>query len=296
MEIRMKNVPKLPKTHYYWTPSVNVSNKDMYELVRITGSYCVQGENNTEDRMVEALRLCGPLGATIGVNFSPWHRKMNGESPTYRGFRWFEEIDYFLKGALLIKERCGNIPVTAVMLDTECWNGNSKDPLYLEGMRQNLDLIHVMAKAIFPEAAIIWYGRGMVQHPVKDTITKRSNWTGEERTNVLAVSLYGLPEFDRMKAVYEATTKYDTEGYEIRTVIPYIALAAGYERHATGHTWRRDWDYDIKFSRMMGAYIQSSYTPYAIFYPPPFRNPAWKNHFIAYVEGATSGTIDKDLK
>jgi len=317
----------LPKVHYYWPPAAELledkQSRRLYELVRITHTFCVSGEWTNERQIDNAVYTCTrlnktnpPIKASVGVNFSPWHRRFDKAlPPTDRGPTYSEEIRYFEERAVFVKQALSrynqvygsDVAVGAVLLDCERFEAKAGDPAWNKGMREALDAIHRKAQEVFPDATIIWYGRGMIQHPRKDTWHKTRYWTGEEIKSPLTCSLYGVPEIERMRAVFRKTVELaDQKG--ISQVIPYVALASGYERGPTGHTWRFDWQYDPKLSLQMGAELNDplysqdpqKYAPYdragiIVFYPRPFdkRTPDWGRHFIAYVKGATVGSQSK---
>lgn len=312
----------LPKTHYYWPGAAKLledrNSCRLYELVRITHSFCVSGEWTNQKQIDNGVYTCTRLNktepaikASIGANFSPWHRKFDKSlPPTDRGKTYWDEIRYFENRANLIKgwmaesnaKYGGNIQITAVMLDCERFGIKRGNKTWNEGIRQALDAIHLKAKEHFPDAVIIWYGRGMIQNPRTNTWRKTYYWTGQEIKAPLTCSLYNVPELDRTRAVFRKTVELADE-MGVSEVIPYVALASGYRRNFTGHKWLFDWRYDVEQSYQIGAELNiekysrepEEYAPYdrakyVVFYPRPFdkRAPDWGRHFIAYVKGATA--------
>jgi len=310
----------LPKVHYFWPPPGEMrkdrENVQMSHLTRITHTQCVYGEyTNAREidicvyRCVEVNRTEPDLPASLGINYSPWHRKFDASlPPTDRGPTYYEEIDYFTERALYVRQWVqdsnlkygSDIRVTAWLLDSERFAWRADDQEWNQGMAEALDAIHEKAVEIFPDATIVWYGRGMTMF-AKTTSCRLANWwTGEEQTQVLSCSLYNVPELDRMRLLFAATAEYGMQK-GLSRIIPYLALAAGYERFPGGQVWRPDWRYDVQHSYAIGAELNlegtglpASLFPLSlaeavIFYPPPFRETAveWPRHFAAYVVGAT---------
>ena len=323
LDEQLFGLASLPKVHYYWPPAAELledkQSRRLYELVRITHAFCVSGEWTNDRQMDNAVYTCARINktnpdikASIGVNFSPWHRRFGKDlPPTDRGPTYFEEIRYFEQRALFVKQALArhnhvygsDIAVTAVILDSERFKAKANDARWNIGMKAALDAIHRKAKQVFPDAVVIWYGRGMIQHPKTNAWRKTPYWTGDEIKAPLTCSLYNLPDIDRMRDVFRKTVELADER-RISQVIPYVALASGYERNPAGHTWRSDWPFDPKFSFQMGAELNvpfysrdpQKYAPYdradiVVFYPKPFdeRTPAWGRHFVQYIKGATAG-------
>ena len=106
----------LPKVHYFWPIAPELSNdrnnRRLYELARITHSLCVSGEWVTKQQVDNCVYICarvnktGPVIKTsLGVNFSPWHRKFDKKlPPTDRGPTYREEIRYFEERMRLVKQ------------------------------------------------------------------------------------------------------------------------------------------------------------------------------------------------
>jgi hypothetical protein len=310
----------LPKVHYCWYPPAEMlndrGNSRMRHLTRITHTQCVSGEwtnaqqvDNCVYRCVETNRLGPDLPASIGVNFSPWHRKFDASLPsTDRGPTYYEEIDYFEERMLYVRQWVqesnvkygSDVRVSALLLDSERFLRRTYDPVWNQGMKEALDAIHEKAVEVFPDATIVWFAHGMVLPPGGTWSQMSYWWTGEEQMQVLSCSLYNVPELDRMRRVFEATGELGLQ-MNIDRIIPYLSLAAGYERYAGSQQWRADWPYDLSHSYDIGAELNLEGTgagtgsfplstaEAVVFYPPPFSTTAteWPRHFAAYVIGAT---------
>ena len=312
-------LPSLPKVHYYWPPSSdlleNRNARRLYDLVRITHTCCVFGEWTNQRQVDNAVYQCSRVNrtspeipASMGVLFLPWHRRFGKELPaTDRGPTYSEEIAYFRQRAKQIRQWVeqsnqtygGDIQVTAIIHDSERFSYRANDPEHNKGMQEALDAIHEQTIRVFPEAHVIWYGRGMVLHPRTGKPKRTPYWTGLEISPLLTCSLYNLPEPERMHTTFRETCLL-ADQMGIAHVVPFVALAAGYKRNAVGRTWLVDWPFDPTYSWAMGAALNGrsddpsknalyARAPFVVFYPPPFdkRAPEWPRHFIAYVHGAT---------
>ena len=324
---KLAELKPLPKVHYFAPLSFELSkdrnSQRLYELARITHSLCVSGKWTTKEEIDNCVCTCAKVNktnpaiqASLGINFSPWHRKFDPNlPPTDRGPTYWEEIDYFEERALLVKgwveqsnkEYGSDVKISAILLDCERFHILEGDDLWNEAIRENLDIIHIKAQSIFPGARIEWYGRGIV---LGNGWKKTSTWTGKEIKAPLSCSFYTLPEIQGMRETFRRTCELADE-LGIEDVTPYVALGAGYRRRIVDlHRWYPDWPYDIVYSYLIGAELNikwygdkpENYAPYnyakiVSFNPPPFhpKTPDWARHFIAYVRGATGVKELKDL-
>lgn len=311
----------LPKVHYSWGLGGQLKGGDeriLYELARITHSLSIAGEWGGEDKIEKCVYICARVNksnpkipCSIGVNYSPWHRKFGKDlPPTDRGATYYAELDYFndrmrkVKGwvARANAKYKSDVKVGAVLLDSERFHVRANDKTWNEGIRQALDEIHIRAVSIFPKARIVWYGRGVAHIEGGNGWAKTNLFTGKEIKSSLSCSIYIVPEVERMQETYRRTAKLADE-MGIENVMPWVALASGYKRGLKKtFYWESNWDYDLIYSYKIGAALNVSwyaarperFAPYnrakvIAFYPAPFdvRAPAWGKHFIAYVRGAT---------
>jgi len=321
MTAKLRALKPLPKVHYSFTLSNQVDNKDsrvLYELARITHSLSLSGAGCTRDQIDNCLYTCEKINrmkpkirSSLAINFSPWHWRFGEDlPPTDRGPTYKAEIGLFVSRLKLIKKWVAtsnkkyysDVKVSAVLLDSERFHVRADDPLWNEAIRQKLDEIHRLAAAIFPEARIEWYGRGILRVWGGDGWGKTLYFTGQEIKAPSSCSLYSVPELERMRETYRRTCKLADE-LDISDVTPWVALASGFRRGLVKKQfWDFNWPYNLIYSHQIGAelnvpwYAQrpKRYAPYnrakvIIFHPAPFDNrvPEWGKHFIAYVRGAT---------
>ena len=330
MNSKLFALKPLPKVHYFWPIASELSNdrnnRRLYELARITHSLCVSGEWVTTQQVDNCVYICARVNktrpaikASLGVNFSPWHRKFGKNlPPTDRGPSYREEIRYFEERMRLVKQwveqsnkKYGSeVKVGAITLDSERFNVLKGNERWNEGMREALDAIHIKARSIFRGARIEWYGRGVIMTASGNGWRKTPYWTGKEIKAPLSCSLYTVLEIERTRETFRRTCKL-ADQMGISDVTPWVALAAGYRRGLTKiQYFDIDWSYDIMYSYLIGAELNikwygdrpERFAPYnqakvIVFYPAPFdkRVPDWARHFIAYVRGATGVQELKDL-
>jgi hypothetical protein len=236
---------------------------------------------------------------------------------TYRGAAYFEMIHNFEERIKLLrqwveesnKKYKSKVKVGAITLEAELFTVRKNDESWNESMRQALDAIHLKAQAVFPNARIEWFSRGIRQGATGDGWVKTPYWTGKEIKPSLSCSLYMLPEIEATRERFRRTCKLADE-MGVEDVTPWVALGAGYRRGIDGTYWDSDWSYDIIYSYQFGSELNhrwygdrpERFAPYnrakvIIFYPPPFdkRVPDWGRHFIAYVRGATGVKKLNDL-
>ena len=132
------NLKPLPKIHYswgLWYQFKDCEERVLYELARITHSLSIPGEWVTKEQIDKCVYICARVNKTepkipcsIGVNFSPWHRKFGKElPPTDRGPTYWEEIAFFAERMQTIKKWVemknayykSNVEVGTLLLDCE---------------------------------------------------------------------------------------------------------------------------------------------------------------------------------
>lgn len=323
---KLLELKPLPKVHYttpyYWE---DFDNSRLYQLARITHALSVSGEWTNIKQIDRCVYTCARLNktkpaiqASICVNFSPWHRRFKKDLPsTDRGPTYREEISYFQKRALLVKQWVKrsneiygtDVRISAINFDSERFSPKKGNRQWNKGMRHCLDVIHKKAVSIFPEAKMIWYGRGIQYNPTYKRWEPTRYWTGEELNTSLTCALYTIPETEQTHGTLWQTIELAKQK-KIADVVPYVALASGYHPKPKGHYWKMDWPYDLKHSYDIGKFLNTNdnselqkgydidrWVKVIIFYPTAFNHkvPDWPRHFIAYVRGATGVKDLKDL-
>jgi len=327
IEEKLFMLKPLAKVHYSSGLRNNLDNREdriLYEIARITHSVCVSAEWVNESQIENCVYACAKVNKTmpaipssIGINFSPWHRKFGKDlPPTDRGPTYYEEIAFFRERMGLTKDWVSkynekynsDVKVSVLLLDCERFYEKHGDEKWNEAMREAVDTIHKIAGEIFPEARIEWYGRSMVKQG--DLQWEKSPYfTGKEIMTTLSCSFYSVPELDFMREKLRKTTEL-ADKFGIKEVTAYVALGAGFRRGLKKVYWDDNWDYDLIYSYMIGAELNNAwyarhtdaYAPYdrckvVVFFPPPFYKdtPNWGKHFVAYVRGATGVKELSDL-
>jgi hypothetical protein len=311
---KLLELKPLPKVHYSWGLDLqsleDPNSRQLYQLARITHSLCVAGEWVNRRQIDTAVYICARVNKTdpaipssIGVNYSPWHRKFGKDlPPTDRGPTYKAELDYFAERLNLIKkwvnlsnQKYGtDVRITALLLDSERFYIRPGDEKWNEGIREALDAIHLEAQSLLPDTWIEWYGRGITRDEEK--WMQPGLWTGREIKSPLSCSQYMVPDEEAMRQTYQKTCAL-ADTYGIKEVTPHVALGSGYRRGVIKKAyWEDNWDYDIIYSYRLGREINKStkdslYSRISnvVFFPAPFyeKTPHWGKHFIAYVRGAT---------
>ncbi len=277
---KLKELKPLSKVHYSW-PLTNKKLLDSnnsplaYELARITHSLCVSGEYVTEQMYANCVFICGKVNKTnpdipcsIGVNYSPWHRKFDKNlPPTDRGPTYKAELDFFVGRLNKViswnnvynKLYKTNVQISVLLLDCERFYEKKGDVKWNQAMHENFDAIQNRAHALLPNARIEWYGRGVGAANSAEGWAKSRIFTSEDINAPLSVSFYTLPELERMRESFRRTCKL-AEEMRISEVTPWVALGSGYRRGIKDwQKWEWDWDYDVIYSYQMGRELSNSW-------------------------------------
>ena len=316
----LRELKPLPKVHYSWPlPLKTLSDDLLYEYVRITHAASLAGEWCTDAEIDRAVRICRRVNAThpklrasIGVDYSPWHRRFaKNLPPTDTGPTHRAELDFLqsrmtaLRRSLTAANRrqTTDVRVTCAMLDSERFHVRANDTAWNQAMTAKYNAVYGIVRKTFPKIRVEWYGRGAVQPGASATGWSESNlFPLTEKGESFGCSLYRVPEIGITRETFRRTAKNAVQ-HGCTQVTPWIALASGYRRQTDRfHRWSRDWNYDLIYSWKLGAEInvpwfsapqrRQRFAPWnmatiAIFYPEPFgRSPQWAKHFVAYVRGA----------
>jgi len=333
---QMQELRPLPKVHYsYWLQPSYILNEDnqgtLYELARLCHALSISGEWTNAEQVDICVYVCGlvnqsnpEIPSSIGVNFSPWHRKFRQDldSPIpdqynhtiFNHSSYQEEIRYFRDRMTSVKEWVAqsnqkygtDVKVGALLLDCERFNRRQYDPYWNEAMGTAQNDIHLEAVDIFPEARIEWYNRGAGGRKgtlLRPYVVDNLIMTG------MSCSLYSVMFPDETLALLQGTCDIaDTHFIDGQTpwrnlnVTAWVALNYGFDWDMYDAGVRPEtsclvmpWNYDIKISYRIGSELNSSSSPYdrvevIVFYPRPFddRMPNWVQHFIEYCKGAAS--------
>lgn len=317
----LRELKPLPKVHYSWPlPMRQISDSVLLEYARITQALSLSGEWSQSRDIERAVSVCKMVNAaspkvpaTIGVNFSVWHRRFDKDlPPTDTGATHWGELAYLRRRLDWVKETVANanrkyqanVSVSAMLLDSERFHTKTNDVAWNEAITAKYDAAHGIIKDVFPKVRVDWYARGAV-HPgasVKGW-SEAKYFTLKEKGDSFGCSLYHGPEIGYTREIFRRTSA-NAAKHGCEEVTPWIALASGYRRQTTQyHEFSLDWNYDLIYSWMLGAEVNVAwygaperherFAPWnkakvAIFYPEPFgRSPYWVDHFVAYVRGAT---------
>lgn len=316
----MRELKPLPKVHYSWPlPLAKMPEELLFHYVRLTSAVSLSGEWFTSQDVHRAVAVCRRVNAarpaipaSIGVNFSVWHRRFGKElPPTDFGPTHQAELQYLrerletLRSAVAqANRRLGSeVAVSAVLFDSERFHVRPEDAPWNKAITRKYDAATEVVRSVFPEVRIEWYARGAVQPSAAPTGWSESTYfTLEEKGSTFACSLYRVPEIGYTRETFRRTAA-NALRHGCQEVTPWIALASGYRRQTDKfHEFSLNWNYDLIYSWQLGAEVnqpwfgaperQQRFAPWrmariAVFYPEPFgRSPHWGQHFVAYVRGA----------
>lgn len=316
---QLRELKPLQKVHYSWPlPFEKLSDEQLLEYVRLTHAACISGEWGKPEEIDRCVAICAKvnagrpdLPASIGINYSPWHRRF-GENlpPTDTGPTHDEELAQFKsrmetirKSLKAANQRHGtDVGVTAILFDSERFHARPADAAWNKAITGKYNDMYDAAAACFPKARIEWYGRGAVEPSAAE-----SGWSEcdyfvlDEKGGSFGCSLYQVPEIGYTREIFRRTAA-NAKKHGCQQVTPWIALASGYRRQTDKyHEFSLDWRYDLIYSWQLGSEIKipwygepirhERFAPWhlakiAVFYPEPFGPPEWGRHFVAYVRGA----------
>jgi len=320
----MKELQPLPKVHYSWPlPYKTMSDDVLFEYVRLTHAASLSGEWSRPEEIDRAVEVCRRVNAakpkipaSIGVNYSVWHRRFGKDlPPTDTGPTHEAELSYLRSRMEAIRDGLAaanekhqaDVAVTAVLFDSEHFHTKKDDAAWNAAITQKYNAAYEMVREIFPKVRIEWYARGAVQPGASATGWSESSYFAlDEKGESFGCSLYQVPEIGYTRGIFRRTAN-NASRHGCEEVTPWIALASGYRRQTDQyHAWSHDWNYDLIYSWQLGRELNNSwygvperaerFAPWnkakiAIFYPEPFgRSPYWGQHFVAYVRGANGVT------
>lgn len=317
----LRDLKPLPKAHYSWPlPLRDIPNTVLFEYVRITHALSISGEWSSPrdiERVVTACKILNDtkpkFPATMGVNFSVWHRRFGKDlPPTDTGPTHWAELAYLRQRLETIRDSVkaanervsGAVTVSALLVDSERFHTKTNDTKWNQAMTAKYDAAHDIIRTVFPRARVDYYARG-AWHPAASPTgwSEAKYFALDEKGDSFGCSLYHGPEIGYTREIFRRTAA-NADKHNCPEVTPWIALASGYRRQTKQyHEFSLNWNYDLIYSWMLGAEVNipwygaaerhQRFAPWnkakvAIFYPEPFgRSPYWVDHFVAYVRGAT---------
>ncbi len=329
LESDLARLPNLTKTHYSWPVPNDLPEGVIREFMRITNAYSIRGESHVGNqraqlkltlekvnRIAKGMRHSNKNRIpSIAINYSVWHHKFPKDVAPFQNrvqhraeLELLRENFSFVSQTLKELERTQGyaVPVSAILFDSERFR--SKSGLFGSSWNSAIAEKHTaafeLAKAIFPNARIEWYGRGCWRFNglIKEWRRSRS-LTLKEPGLSYSCPLYTPPIRAEMLESLVRTTIFASQN-RVPQVTPWISLASGYKPEGDGRRkWVFDWKYNTSHSWWLGKTVNYDRTwksplhpevknsaSIVILYPEPFgRAPDWATHFGAYVNGATKG-------
>ena len=302
---QLQELPKLVRPHYCWPCNKKTLLEEdplLVEYTRIIGSLGIKGEwwgpkHLDPDEMQAAIRICSKSGASITLNYSPFHRLIADSNPKVPNDR---ELYLYQRSLQLVKEHLDtwnrlyktDVKIQAVLLDTEHFivqRVQDKDTGEWDlAIQAKLVPFYSSAKLILgKEVKVYWYDHGM---GVNTPWWRHPPYLPGDGVNC---SLYNAAYRERTALDYR--NGFFASRREHQPLIFWIALGGGWDWSADKKFWNRNLKYPASNSVWMGNWLnQSSSVDAVVFHPGPFppnRNlpwPEWNTHFQAYVKGATS--------
>ncbi len=194
-----------------------------------------------------------------------------------------------------------DIGVSALLLDSERFHVQPGNTAWNDAITKKHNLVYDIGRELFPDALIIYFGRGIHRVAYGNGWGQHGYYTLQEKGDVYSCALYRVPEIGYMRETFRRTYEL-AKAHGCDVVVPTVALAAGYRRKVDRlHEWTFDWDYDLVYSWKLGAELNhpwfgarpQRFAPWNAakvvkLYPAPFYRgtPHWAKHFVAYVRGA----------
>jgi hypothetical protein len=326
----MRDLKPLSKVHYSWPlPYKSMSDELLFEYVRLTHAASLSGEWGQPEQIERAVQVSHSVNltrqkvpASIGVNFSVWHRRFGKDlPPTDTGPTHQAELDYLRSRMTAIRDEIAaanlrlrtDVRVTAILFDSEHFHVKPDDDNWNAAITQKYNAAYDLVREFFPKARVEWYARGAV-HPGASATgwSQATYFVLDEKGETFGCSLYQVPEIGYTRDIFRRTAA-NAAKYDCDEVTPWIALASGYRRQTDKfHEFSLNWNYDLIYSWQLGLELHNSwfgvperaerFAPWnkakiAIFYPEPFgRSRYWGQHFVAYVRGANGIRQIADLE
>ena len=308
----------LPKVHYSFPLpdwALTPANSVLREFARITHGVSLRGESATPEEVDAAVEACkaangsgSATAASVAINYSPWHRRFGAALPaTDTGETARAEVRLFRARLNAIRDsltranqrHSSDIKVSAILLDCERFAISLESTAIDEAINRKHDKIYDIARQVFPDARVEWYGRGSMQPS-----TNAGGWTPSryftlrEKGDSYSCPLYEVPQVEATRLKYARTREF-AAAHGVYDVTPWIALGAGYRGEGPSREWEFNWDYDLRDSWNLGAEVNNAKgvsdragewiaARVVVFYPSPLdeRTPRTFEHFVAYVRGA----------
>lgn len=313
----LANLKPLAKPHYSWP--IHTTHLDrrttslwLEDFIRITRTATIDEEAMDRRRVATLVRICRDHGATLGLKMSPWHSLpyTKDRDPTVRGkpeaeaaTRVLTRLTEFRRLVDEANRSLGaQVRVAVILYDTEVFElKKPADPgaeAWNTAMRIKYNAAYDLAKRVFPDAYVDWYGRGWMRFFAIERTTGwgRSTWFDlTEKGDGASAVLYCMPMIEDSIECFHRTVA-DAREHGISKVTPWLGLGCGYHPDEGKKTvsYYEDWRYPPQVAARFGFEVNRRWAqaPHANFYPGPGQNPYWFKHFIAYCRGAAAEKLE----
>jgi hypothetical protein len=280
------------KLHYWWPVTTDVNANRWEEIVALTGTFNFRLEQIVNSKHVDWIKkglTWSPkaIGMHTGMWGTDYVAKEKATDLTEYTLEYIRKYENYCQMAVSTCE------VDTILIDSEFLKINKDNK---SAITFKHDITYNMLRKYFPNAFIFYYGSGITRDSSMTGWGKFNFMTYDEKQDAISCALYSVPEIGYTRETMRRSAELSVS----LPVIPWIALASGFgPKRDKFWEWRDKWDYDIDYSYQLGKEINhpwygdrpERYAPwnratFAVFYPQPFRNDIWYNHFKAYVEGS----------
>ena len=317
----LATLPALQKVHHQWPLPLEMLVQPAYsallhDLARVTHTipagnlWTLEKDPLGHAAAVAAAEIAASSNATVDVQYSPWGQDDSpfpkDAPPTLVGPDEDKELALFAERLARAKrwiETEGNAVVGAILIDQERWDARGANATWTAAITRKNNLIYRAAKACFPRARFVAYGRGDISRAANDVGWGTNGFytlAKDEDGDVFGTSLYTLPELGYTREGFNRTAARAQEHGQ--GVAPWVALGAGFVRDMAFWHWDYTYDFPVIFSWKLGQELNQGWfsadwrrrTRFAdwrraqevVIYPSPFdpscaprANSSWKACF-----------------
>jgi hypothetical protein len=306
----LRDLRALKKPHWSWSlPDFALTQPDerVFEVARIMGSACLQGEYATPQQVATCVKLCHAMLASIGINLKPYHNLVpDGASPL---FAYPDELSLLARALTMCRHwldqanesKNTDVKVGVILLDSERFYRKDDDPAWNAAITERYNEVYDLCKSIFPGVRVEWYERG-IEASQSETGWSPAPWNVfDNKADSFSCDLYRVSEITEMRETFRRTYDFAATKVVNPEVTPWVALGSGYFRNFDFQEWKSDWDYPTIYSWMLGRELHDHwfgdrpqrFAPWnaakcCVFYHNVFdsRSPSALKHFVAYVRGS----------
>jgi len=285
------------------------TNAELEEYVRITGACDLSLHWSPDEHWHKCAELCAKYNAELGVNYSPWsEQKAQGSSPIQMSLPIVGRPSYVIETDRVftklshiqaIAQEHGTT-VSAVMYDHEVLIINTATE---KNVIQMLNVLYELAHAAAPDCKVYWYNQGG-----QEKVGTGNGWTTFHYTPI-EVKNDGVWSCSAYYPALGTTTNKTVIDKSVvfaniheKEMAVFVSLGWSWNYDKNGGRTNGDYTYCTWPSKWIGASLnwpwyfstpelRERYLPVTadvvFLWPEITRTPTGKEHFIAYVKGAS---------